>query len=116
MATFECSVCSANYPVDEELAGRAIRCRQCGEWGRVSEPKLPKLPPPRPAALPPRRPPAILPPRRLDPDPWYYGYTEKIADIVSFLGVITGMFVTIGSLAAACFAKGGGQVVITLFS
>src|SRR4051812_21734850 len=34
MIQFSCE-CGARYDVDDELADRAIRCRECNEWGRV---------------------------------------------------------------------------------
>jgi hypothetical protein len=32
---FVCSFCDETYQVSEELAGKAIRCRNCGELDRV---------------------------------------------------------------------------------
>ena len=35
MISFVCSVCGASYKVDKEIAGEAIRCRECSEFNRV---------------------------------------------------------------------------------
>jgi hypothetical protein len=36
---FECANCDDRYEVDSDLAGKPIRCRRCGEWGRVLPPR-----------------------------------------------------------------------------
>ena len=38
MIPFTCSQCGTTYDVDEELAGKTIRCRQCREYGKVPRP------------------------------------------------------------------------------
>jgi hypothetical protein len=39
MLTFDCAFCNASYEVDDGLADTVIRCRHCGELGRVLRPK-----------------------------------------------------------------------------
>jgi DNA-directed RNA polymerase subunit RPC12/RpoP len=41
---FECSECKAVFEVDDDLAGKTIRCRDCHGFGRVEVPRK-KLPP-----------------------------------------------------------------------
>lgn len=53
MIQFSCATCNARYEVDEGLAGKVIRCRECNEQGRVLLPKAPRqLPAPAPSAPP----------------------------------------------------------------
>ena len=39
MPFFDCPMCSARYDVDDDLADQVIRCRECGEFGRVLVPR-----------------------------------------------------------------------------
>jgi hypothetical protein len=75
-------MCQASYDVAETLAGKAIRCRQCGEWGRVPSPKV-APPPPSPPAPPGPRP---TPPSGREP--WYYDFLERYAFVTLALGAV----------------------------
>jgi hypothetical protein len=35
MLMFECEMCQVRYEVDDDLAGKTINCRECGDFGRV---------------------------------------------------------------------------------
>ncbi len=52
MTKFCCSNCGTDYEVDDTLAGKGIRCRMCGEFGKV--PTLKPTPIPSPTAPVPR--------------------------------------------------------------
>lgn len=39
MLIFDCSTCRASYEIDDDLAGKTIRCRECSDFGRVLSPK-----------------------------------------------------------------------------
>src|SRR5262245_30829013 len=40
MIQFSCATCNARYAVDDGLADKVIRCRDCNEWGRVLPTKV----------------------------------------------------------------------------
>jgi DNA-directed RNA polymerase subunit RPC12/RpoP len=39
MLLFDCPMCGARYDVDDDLSGKVIRCRDCGELNRVLPPR-----------------------------------------------------------------------------
>jgi hypothetical protein len=97
MLVFECSMCQASYGVAVELAGQAIRCRECGEWGRV--------PRAAPAPSPPQAPPAPVrpqPARTAKREPWFYDLTEGYAYVNLAFGVVGGVILFVAAAAAKC--------------
>jgi DNA-directed RNA polymerase subunit RPC12/RpoP len=40
MTRFTCSFCGASYDVESDLAGKLVKCRECGERGRVPARRL----------------------------------------------------------------------------
>ncbi len=92
---FDCPMCHASYDVEDELAGQAIRCRHCGEWGRVPAPKAPRKPAPPPPAPPaPARP-------RASREPWYFDFIEGYAYITLAVGVVVGFILFVVAIGTS---------------
>jgi hypothetical protein len=104
MAVFDCSMCHARYEVKDELAGQAMRRRECGEWGRV--PRAPATPTPPPAS--PRASSGPQPARTAKRQPWYYDFAEGYAFISPALGALAGALL----LVVAVVAGGMDAVVV----
>jgi hypothetical protein len=89
MAKFKCPNCEELYEVDEELAGKTVRRRSCGQK----------------VVGPPRRPPLQ------EWQPWYYRFLETYARLTLILSVLAGIVVFVG---AAANARDAGVVFVGL--
>jgi hypothetical protein len=77
---FKCGECGESFEVDESLAGKAIRCRECDQYGKVPLPEIMRPRPPAPLPAPP--PPPVLPQpvsRKVPGEPWYFRAFEWLA-------------------------------------
>jgi len=88
---FVCHACHDRYEVSRKLAGKAIKCRNCYELGRVL------APPPKPAPPPP--PPTRKPepePESSESEPWFYFFVEAASAIII---VVSGIACLLGAVA-----------------
>jgi DNA-directed RNA polymerase subunit RPC12/RpoP len=96
MAVFDCSMCHARYDVEDELAGQAIRCRECGEWGRVPRrPTAVSSPPP-----PPRAPARPQPARTVKREPWCFDFAEGYAFVTLALAAVAAALLLVVAVVA----------------
>jgi hypothetical protein len=80
MAVFDCVLCHARYEVNDALVGKTIRCRECGEFGRVLAPKA------RPERSPPDEPQPQAEESVRRKAAWYYRFLPNFAVLVIILG------------------------------
>ena len=79
--TFFCDQCGESYEVENALAGKAVRCRNCNDLGRVPQAKtLPK----KEAAPIPTSQKLTLPTIPTQPEPWYYRFLDTLAGVYDF--------------------------------
>jgi predicted Zn finger-like uncharacterized protein len=107
MPTFECATCKARYRVADDQSNKAVRCRRCGEWGRVNSPNASAKPADNASTKPMPETSKPEPPRddslkalEANVQPWFYSFLMTcceaglgLAVIVAVIGVAIGLAV-----------------------
>ena len=84
--TFVCDQCGESYQVENALAGKAVRCRNCNDLGRVPQAK--EAATKKEAAPSPHSQKVASPSVHAEPEPWYYGITDTLAGYMIMLNII----------------------------
>ena len=86
--TFVCDQCGTSYEVDNNLAGKAVRCRNCNDLNRVPQGKGTVSGKAAAEPAPTKHGSANPVTSANKPEPWYYWFLEGVARVMMFLDLI----------------------------